>query len=42
MPMALAALMIEAGLPAGILDVVNEQRAVDAILEDPDIRAVGS
>src|ERR1700687_5153904 len=41
-PMALAALMIEAGLPPGILNVVNgDKEAVDAILDDPDIRAVG-
>src|SRR6202522_4047633 len=40
--MALAALMIEAGLPPGILNVVNgDTQAVDAILHDPDIRAVG-
>src|SRR5580658_4317642 len=41
-PMALAALMIEAGLPPGILNVVNgDKEAVDAILDDPDISAVG-
>ena len=41
-PMRLAELMIEAGLPAGILNVVNgDKDAVDAILDDPDIRAVG-
>ena len=41
-PMALAELMIEAGLPPGILNVVNgDKEAVDAILDDPDIRAVG-
>src|ERR1700678_4821598 len=40
--MALAALMIEAGLPPGILNVVNgDTQAVDAILDDPDISAVG-
>src|SRR5437764_6044842 len=40
--MLLAALMIEAGLPAGILNVVNgDKEAVDAILDDPDIKAVG-
>jgi malonate-semialdehyde dehydrogenase (acetylating) / methylmalonate-semialdehyde dehydrogenase len=34
--------MIEAGLPPGILNVVNgDKEAVDAILDDPDIRAVG-
>lgn len=41
-PMRLAELMIEAGLPAGILNVVNgDKEAVDAILDDPDIKAVG-
>ena len=41
-PMKLAELMIEAGLPPGILNVVNgDKEAVDAILDDPDIRAVG-
>src|SRR2546421_13040544 len=40
--MKLAKLMIEAGLPPGILNVVNgDKEAVDAILDDPDIRAVG-
>jgi malonate-semialdehyde dehydrogenase (acetylating)/methylmalonate-semialdehyde dehydrogenase len=41
-PMRLAEIMIEAGLPAGILNVVNgDKEAVDAILDDPDIRAIG-
>jgi malonate-semialdehyde dehydrogenase (acetylating) / methylmalonate-semialdehyde dehydrogenase len=41
-PMRLAELMIEAGLPAGILNVLNGDKiAVDAILDDPDIQAVG-
>src|ERR687890_1166628 len=41
-PMRLAEIMIEAGLPAGILNVVNgDKEAVDAILDDPDIKAVG-
>src|SRR6478609_3159839 len=41
-PMRLAELFVEAGLPAGILNVVNgDKEAVDAILEDPDIKAVG-
>jgi malonate-semialdehyde dehydrogenase (acetylating)/methylmalonate-semialdehyde dehydrogenase len=41
-PMRLAELMIEAGLPAGILNVVNgDKEVVDAILDDPDIKAVG-
>jgi malonate-semialdehyde dehydrogenase (acetylating)/methylmalonate-semialdehyde dehydrogenase len=41
-PMMLAELMIEAGLPAGILNLVNgDKETVDAILDDPDIQAVG-
>jgi malonate-semialdehyde dehydrogenase (acetylating)/methylmalonate-semialdehyde dehydrogenase len=41
-PLMLAELMIEAGLPPGILNVVNgDKEAVDAILDDPDIAAVG-
>jgi malonate-semialdehyde dehydrogenase (acetylating)/methylmalonate-semialdehyde dehydrogenase len=41
-PIMLAELMIEAGLPAGILNVVNgDKGAVDAILDDPDIQAIG-
>src|SRR5580698_9618555 len=41
-PMMLAQLMIEAGLPAGILNVVNgDKEAVDAILTDPRVMAVG-
>ena len=41
-PMRLAELMLEAGLPPGILNVVNgDKEAVDAILDDPDIKAVG-
>ncbi|QGM97833.1 CoA-acylating methylmalonate-semialdehyde dehydrogenase [Methylocystis parvus] len=40
-PMRLAELMLEAGLPAGLLNVVNGDReAVDAILDDPDVKAV--
>jgi len=41
-PMRLAELMVEAGLPAGILNVVNgDKEVVDAILDDPDVKAVG-
>jgi malonate-semialdehyde dehydrogenase (acetylating)/methylmalonate-semialdehyde dehydrogenase len=41
-PLRLAELMIEAGLPAGILNVVNgDKEAVDALLDDPDIKAIG-
>ncbi|MFZ2103075.1 MAG: CoA-acylating methylmalonate-semialdehyde dehydrogenase [Oricola sp.] len=41
-PIMLAELMIEAGLPAGILNVVNgDKTAVDGILDHPDIMAVG-
>jgi malonate-semialdehyde dehydrogenase (acetylating)/methylmalonate-semialdehyde dehydrogenase len=41
-PMRLAELMIEAGLPEGILNVVNgDKEAVDAILSDPAIQAIG-
>jgi len=40
-PMRLAELMMEAGAPAGVLQVVNgDKEAVDAILQDPDIQAV--
>src|SRR6202789_1857782 len=40
-PMRLAELFMEAGAPAGVLQVVNgDKEAVDAILEDPDIQAV--
>jgi malonate-semialdehyde dehydrogenase (acetylating)/methylmalonate-semialdehyde dehydrogenase len=40
-PLRLAELMMEAGAPAGVLQVVNgDKEAVDAILEDPDIKAV--
>jgi len=40
-PIRLAELMIEAGLPAGVLNVVNgDKSAVDAILTHPDINAV--
>ncbi len=41
-PMRIAELFLEAGLPAGILNVVNgDKEVVDAILDDPDIKAVG-
>ncbi|NYZ11464.1 CoA-acylating methylmalonate-semialdehyde dehydrogenase [Azospirillum sp. RWY-5-1] len=41
-PLKLAELMLEAGLPPGILNVVNgDKTAVDAILDDPDIQAIG-
>lgn len=40
-PMRLAELMIEAGLPAGILNVVNgDKEAVDGILDHPDISGI--
>ncbi|WP_265517801.1 CoA-acylating methylmalonate-semialdehyde dehydrogenase [Nitratireductor luteus] len=41
-PMRIAELFVEAGLPAGVLNVVNgDKEAVDALLDDPDIKAVG-
>ena len=41
-PMMLAELMIEAGLPDGILQVVNgDKEAVDAILDNDTIQAIG-
>jgi malonate-semialdehyde dehydrogenase (acetylating) / methylmalonate-semialdehyde dehydrogenase len=41
-PMRIAELFIEAGLPEGVLNVVNgDKEAVDAILTDPRIRAIG-
>jgi malonate-semialdehyde dehydrogenase (acetylating) / methylmalonate-semialdehyde dehydrogenase len=41
-PLMLAELMLEAGLPEGVLNVVNgDKEAVDAILDDPDIAAIG-
>ncbi len=41
-PLRIAELFLEAGLPAGILNVVNgDKEVVDAILDDPDIKAIG-
>ncbi|WP_072386570.1 CoA-acylating methylmalonate-semialdehyde dehydrogenase [Hyphomicrobium sp. CS1BSMeth3] len=41
-PLRLAELFIEAGLPPGIFNVVNgDKEAVDAIIDDPDIKAIG-
>ena len=41
-PIRIAELFLEAGLPAGVFNVVNgDKEAVDAILDDEDIRAVG-
>src|SRR5262249_53255158 len=40
-PLRLAELMMDAGAPAGVLQVVNgDKESVDAVLDDPDIRAV--
>src|SRR5271169_5178569 len=40
-PLRLAELFMEAGAPAGVLNVVHgDKEAVDAILEDPDIQGV--
>jgi malonate-semialdehyde dehydrogenase (acetylating)/methylmalonate-semialdehyde dehydrogenase len=40
-PLRLAELMLEAGAPAGVLQVVNgDKETVDAILDHPDIQAV--
>jgi malonate-semialdehyde dehydrogenase (acetylating)/methylmalonate-semialdehyde dehydrogenase len=41
-PMRLAELMMEAGLPANILNVVNgDKEAVDTLLGDPRVKAIG-
>lgn len=41
-PMRLAELFVEAGGPPGILNVVNgDKEAVDAILDHPEIKAIG-
>ena len=41
-PLRLAELFIEAGLPAGVFQVVQgDKEAVDALLEHPDIKAIG-
>src|ERR1700751_2649995 len=41
-PMRLSELLVEAGRPAGVLNVVNgDKEAVDAILTDPRVKAVG-
>ncbi|WP_328409805.1 CoA-acylating methylmalonate-semialdehyde dehydrogenase [Nocardia sp. NBC_00403] len=41
-PLRLAELFLEAGLPAGVFNVVNgDKEAVDALLHDPRIKAVG-
>src|SRR5947209_4942664 len=41
-PMRLAELLIEAGLPAGVLNVINgDKQAVDALLADARIVAIG-
>ena len=41
-PLRIAELFIEAGLPAGVLNVVNgDKDAVDTLLEDPRVEALG-
>ncbi|MEX5632799.1 CoA-acylating methylmalonate-semialdehyde dehydrogenase [Parafrankia sp. FMc2] len=41
-PLRLAELFLEAGLPPGVFNVVNgDKEAVDALLTDPRVRAVG-
>ena len=42
MPLRLAELFLEAGLPPGVFQVVQgDKEAVDAILHHPDVQAVG-
>ena len=41
-PMRIAELLLEAGLPEGVFNVVNgDKESVDAILTHPDIKAIG-
>jgi malonate-semialdehyde dehydrogenase (acetylating) / methylmalonate-semialdehyde dehydrogenase len=41
-PLRLAELLLEAGLPKGVLNVVNgDKEAVDTLLTDPRVRAIG-
>jgi malonate-semialdehyde dehydrogenase (acetylating) / methylmalonate-semialdehyde dehydrogenase len=41
-PMRLAELLMEAGLPAGICNVVNgDKESVDGLLDHPDVKAIG-
>ena len=41
-PMRLGQLLLEAGLPAGVLNVVNgDKEAVDTLLTDPRVKAIG-
>lgn len=41
-PVMLAELMLEAGLPAGVLNVVNgDKQVVDAMLDHPEVKAIG-
>src|ERR1700742_1085000 len=41
-PMRLAELLVAAGLPAGVLNVVNgDKEAVDTLLVDPRVKAIG-